>query len=293
MGGFSEIFPFWGCGLILFALALTIFTYKRLRYPVFILLLTIGLQILWALTAIFTRTPILIGGLFIQLIATTLFVNALRKKHMEKLTKIEADFIAQTTLLHELRQQRHDFHQYFQTLQNDRQLLKDVVQTKYNDTNELIKGESNTLAAFLYTFKEKAESRQIKINYSIQDAFSKLPIPDYDVLSLLSNILINALEASVDYQQLTAKQGEIHISCRKQSGFFIMICKNHSLPLPGTLLDTLYTKKAFSTKGMHHEGLGSQRINYLVEKYHGSLDFSLIDNIFTLKVKIIDLKNNE
>ncbi len=87
----------------------------------------------------------------------------------------------------------------------------------------------------------------------------------------------------------TGEAGKVLCKSRKQSGIWIIICQNDTMPLKEEVIETIYTKKSFSTKGGNHEEIGSQELNRIVKKYQGTLDFSAIDNTFILKIKIPDI----
>ncbi|HLU21766.1 MAG TPA: GHKL domain-containing protein [Bacillaceae bacterium] len=116
-----------------------------------------------------------------------------------------------------------------------------------------------------------------------------MPLSEYELVSLIGNILDNAMDAACEYKD-SGKQGNIFFSCRKQSGIWILVCQNSTVPLQNETIERIFTKRSQSTKGGNHEGIGTQQIMYIVKKHDGTLDFTAIDETFTLKIKIPDVK---
>ncbi|MGM9986830.1 MAG: hypothetical protein ACI35O_06305 [Bacillaceae bacterium] len=73
----------------------------------------------------------------------------------------------------------------------------------------------------------------------------------------------------------------------------MLICKNHSVPIPTHILDSLYKKSGKTTKQGKHEGLGTTIIQGVVEKYKGFLDFVHKDEELLVKIKGISLYKSE
>ena len=68
------------------------------------------------------------------------------------------------------------------------------------------------------------------------------------------------------------------------------MCKNDTLPLRNDIIERIFTNRSISTKFGEHEGIGTQQIMRIVKAHEGMLDFSVIKNTFTLKIKIPDVR---
>jgi len=221
------------------------------------------------------------GGLFFYAACRT-------ERQQEQIAEeLRQGYEQQTWLLDELRAQRHDLNKQLAAASAaGSESYKHALQERYYRMDRIIRNEDHLIAGALYAAVEQAEQMQLDLTYSIQHRLSDLPCRDQESVSLISNILSNALEAAQSFQQETGEKARIQFSCRKQSGLWLLTCRNDSLPLDEAVLDGLYTRKALSTKGQGHEGFGTQQIARIVKAHQGMLDFSMIGSTFTLKLKI-------
>lgn len=156
----------------------------------------------------------------------------------------------------------------------------------YKETNLSIQGERGSVAGVLHQGYRKGKAKGIEIVYDLETAISSLPLKDSDLTALIGNIIGNALDACKEWQEATGKQSHITLQAYKRSGLFILNCKNDTLPLPNSVLDHLFTKRAKTTKLGNHKGLGTQIIADIVKKHNGHLDYVYKDETFTLHIKL-------
>ncbi|MBS4178916.1 GHKL domain-containing protein [Bacillus sp. FJAT-49731] len=269
-----------------------LFEFNRKPVPCSWKVITAGMHSSWLLAAILTDSPYITVGLLLQLGALK-FMSLRFRSEMDKNKVMIGNYEQQTNLLHELRQQRHDLQKYTAVLQHTENIdtYKNEIRDRYTEIDDLLRGESNVGAGVLFSYHDQARDKGISLDYHIQQAVSGLPLSDYELVSFISNMLTNALEAAEEYQTKTKKQAEIVFHSRKQTGFWIITCKNHTMPLENETIERIYTKRAHTTKGGSHEGIGTQQIMRIVKKHHGVLDFIAAENNFTLKIKIPDMQN--
>ena len=193
-----------------------------------------------------------------------------------------------------VREERHDFLKHVSSvhfmlennqLEEARNYLDDMVGT-YKQTNLSIKGERGAVAGILHTMHKKAQSSGIEMVYDFDLPLSTLPLHDKEMVALIGNLLSNSIEASIAWQLEHKKPPQITLQFYKRSGLFLLICKNHTLPIPTQILDGLFITYGKTTKGEEHEGLGTKLIHDMVKQHLGFLDFTCKDGEFLIKIKI-------
>lgn len=269
---------------------LNLIEFKRRTYPTAVKWMAVLLHLAWLTAAILTNIPVLAVGMLWQFIGIMLIHRAFAKEASQSYAELERSYEQQTQLLDELRQQRHDLHKHLAALEygsgeSDNAYRKALLK-RHSKIDQVLKNENHIVAGALYASLQEAERHQVDLTLSMQHPLSGLPLTRLDLVSLIGNMLTNAIEAAAEYRQKTGNDANVQLSCRKQSGIWILVCQNDSVPLADDILDRLYTSRAKSTKGGNHEGLGTWQIKQIVKSHDGTLDFSLIDNQYTLKIKI-------
>ena len=193
-----------------------------------------------------------------------------------------------------VRSERHDFLKHISAIhftlekgeyKEAKQYLDELV-GKYEETNLSIKGEKGVVAGVLNDAYRRAKKISFSPYFDLDIPISSLPMKDVDIVSLISNLLSNALDACEEWQQKREQPPQLSLEFSKRSGLYILICSNSSLPIPTEILDRLYHTYGLTTKGEEHEGLGTKIIHDIVESYHGFLDFTYKKEQFTVKIKI-------
>ncbi|MFB9830260.1 sensor histidine kinase [Lederbergia wuyishanensis] len=251
---------------------------------------TIVMQFFWLLAAFLSSTSYITLGVVLPL-ASLYFMRTSLHKEREKLLVLTANYEQQMELLFELRKQRHDLQKHTTALLHagsDEYLSE--IHSHYTQIDGILRGESNVVAGALYAYNEQAREKGVSLEYHIQHAISGLPLSEYELISFIGNILENSIDAAYDYSVASSELGKINFYCRKQSGIWIIICKNDTLPLDDHTIERIFTSKSISTKTGDHEGIGTQEIMRIVKAHKGTLDFSVIGDEFTLKIKIPDVR---
>ncbi|GIN73927.1 hypothetical protein J14TS2_44020 [Bacillus sp. J14TS2] len=252
--------------------------------------ITVILQLCWFMASFGTATPFLLLGMVLQTIALQ-FYQITFLKEQGKTEEIIKNYKQQTTLLHELRRQRHDLQKHVSAILHadgnspDTESYTQEVASRFTALDKVLHNESNIIAGCLYACKKQAEENDVVLDYQLHQALSGLPLAEYELIALVGNILENAIEAAA-----VVPGGKVVLSCRKQSGIFIIVCRNHTLPIENRILERIYTAKAESSKRGNHGGFGTQEIQRIVKNHQGSLDFSFIKDQFTLKIKLPDVR---
>lgn len=193
-----------------------------------------------------------------------------------------------------VRSERHEFLKHVSSIhfmlengQNEeaRLYLNELV-SGYEETNLSIKGERGVVAGVLHQMYQRAQKAGVSIVYDLDIPVSSLPLADKKIVTLIGNLLANSIDACEEWQQHHQQQAHLTLQFYKRSGLFLLICKNHSLPIPTNILDELFQSYGKTTKSGNHEGLGTKLIKDIVEEHQGFLDFVYKDEEFTVKIKI-------
>ncbi|WP_231687689.1 sensor histidine kinase [Bacillus sp. CHD6a] len=193
-----------------------------------------------------------------------------------------------------VRSERHDFLKHVSAvhfmLENDKapeaKLYLDDLVENYEETNYSIRGERGVVAGVLHQMYRRGKAAGVSVVYDLDLPLSTLPIGDQQIVGLLGNLLDNSLDACEEWQRERGGQAILTLQFYKRSGLYILICRNHTLPVPVNVLDSLFDTYGHTTKGGGHEGLGTKIMKDIVEEHQGFLDFVCKDEEFTVKIKI-------
>ncbi|AMA50988.1 sensor histidine kinase [Bacillus inaquosorum] len=153
---------------------------------------------------------------------------------------------------------------------------------QYSQYDRFLKGENAYVAGVIYDFLEKARVSGITVSLHMHTPLSSLPFSPADQVSLVGNILENALDSAAETQE----KAEIKLETSLRSGLYVLICENSTPGMDPKVLDTLYQSFGRSTKSGPHEGMGTYIIQKLVKSAFGRLDFTYRHPVFRLEIKI-------
>jgi len=237
------------------------------------------------------------GYLFIVLAAVVFFAYGTKcERELKSIRLVTVETKAQQQQFNEVfqavRKERHDYLKHIAALQfmleNDdmaeaKRYLATVV-NGYEETNLSIKGERGAVAAVLHEASKQARVQGIALNYRFDVPCSQLPLTDQQLVSLIGNILENAIHAAGQWQRQYGTQAFVDMELMKRSGLFILQCTNSTLPLPNQIADGLFEREGLTTKD-GHDGLGTTIIADVVKQCNGHLDFTYDKETFALKLK--------
>lgn len=98
-----------------------------------------------------------------------------------------------------------------------------------------------------------------------------------DLCVILFNLLDNAMEACLRCKRQTGKPSRIEVTIRRIHQFLIIKIQNPCIP-PRKLFGIFPTTKADA----RHHGIGLRNVREKVEKYNGSLEIEVTNDIFTV-----------
>lgn len=135
--------------------------------------------------------------------------------------------------------------------------------------------------ALLQAKLRKAEELGCTIDYSRFLLPQDMKIDAMDFSVMMANLIDNAIEATV---QVEPEKRTITMHAALFKGYLNVIVQNPTAVSVNT--DKLTTTK----KDKAHHGFGVENVRMLVEKYHGSTNFSWEDYVFTAKIVLYTLQ---
>lgn len=119
------------------------------------------------------------------------------------------------------------------------------------------------LDTILNTKFAEAEKKDIKVNAEIK-AITKIPVADYDLCIIITNLFDNAIEAC---EYVSKENKKIRITVQSMNHVFIIKIENSIGRKPIKYGDSYRTTK--ENKRIH--GIGLESVRAAVDKYHGTL----------------------
>ena len=122
------------------------------------------------------------------------------------------------------------------------------------------------------------EAQRQGIEIDVNAEFPKdCNITSDDLCVILFNLLDNAMEACLRRMRQTGNPPRIEVTIRRIHQFLIIKIQNPCIP-PRKLFGIFPTTKADA----RHHGIGLRNVREKVEKYNGSLEIDVEDDVFTI-----------
>jgi len=269
-------------GLILFvniiAITIVVWMYGNLHLKdnFYIFLITISISTLSVLQII----------LFLNI-----FKNAIKESEKDKLLfqyEIGSKYYSQINdILEEMRIIKHNLKNsliimdtYSKTNQNDK--LQKYIDDLIGDTDVYIVpkiDEENIITSYLNYKVEQAKSRNIKVQIENR-LITEILIDKTDICQVLGNIMDNAIEAN-------EKNNDKYINIFLYNNEDYMIIKSEN-PTNQPLIKKNNEISTTKENAKHH-GLGLKSIIKIAEKYEGSMEAEVVEELFKIKVIFLNI----
>lgn len=163
-----------------------------------------------------------------------------------------------------------DYEQAFQ--------LSSELKSKLNTSIITCYTKSNILNAILTEKMELAKEHKIQMNLDIRPDLSMEEIAPTDLVSILANLLDNAIDACKKCEHFRIL--ELTIATKNEDNFYLILLKNRFSKPPKRLHGNFVTSK----NGSNLHGTGTKSIRHAVETNHGDIDYSIEDDFFVTTV---------
>lgn len=199
--------------------------------------------------------------------------SRLEKRHSENIILLEQELNSQT----------QEMRRY---LCNLKRLLAShsygELEDRESEIDSLFEEEENILTGntiFDIVLNQKiswAKQREIHFQVNIQKIESQA-MEETDIVSLLSNLLDNACEAA---EKCDVDKRYIYLEIKSQDAYLFIMTENPYQELSIGTGKHLHTTK--KNRSMHGRGMGC--IRSIAQKYGGSMQYSVKDSLFTVRV---------
>lgn len=189
----------------------------------------------------------------------------------------------------ETRQMWHDFHNHLLAIQalnesGDREGASRYVRelTEQIDHNLLpVKTGCNPVDLLLFKKNQLAVQQGVRCRFAVGASLAKTGIAEFDLCSILGNLLDNALEASAEPGM---EERVIELAIRRQNEMLYISCSNpykgERIPENGQLATTKADKS--------RHGIGLASVSRIARKYHGIVKVQTENQIFQVQVLLND-----
>lgn len=176
---------------------------------------------------------------------------------------------------------RHDFKNHLIVLdsyaeQNKITELRDYISkvSSFLNTSKLISTENDLVSSILNTKNAACEKKGI--SFSANCNFAHIHISDFAIITILGNILDNAITAASK-----TEHGEVAFSLNELNGYLEISCQNNH---DGNIKEKNgeFTSTKADTGGLH--GLGISNVRDCVESLRGTTDISYDDRTFSVTI---------
>lgn len=236
------------------------------------------------------RRIILVPILLLIFLITNGFLLFLLKKVFilnRKHEKLSLEMIKYDHLEHDLkmyRQHRHDVKNHltvmYELVQNEKyndlkEYTKNFIQTTSNKLRQINTG-SDELDVLIYNKIDLAKELKIDIDYHCQASLSLRHHSVIDIISIVSNLLDNALDANKKINDPSERM--ISVNIHEDQLDYVFVITNAFIQ---TSNPNWFLKDGFTTKtDKANHGLGIGIVNKLVDKYDGKVSIDIFNKKF-------------
>lgn len=247
------------------------------------------LRLLYTVFGFVFLTLLLLSYLLFYHMASSLNRNARLRLENQFLSMQQARYDSLLTTTRQIRQARHDLRHHFHVLAgfasqgNMEGIVDYLAQVQGNiPTGDLGLCENAVVDSVAGYFAPLYKENGIPLSF-VLDLPRSLPVPDADLCSILSNLLENAMEASL---RTAPEKRKVQVSARLHSGNMVL------LSVENTYDGEVREKNGvFLSSKRPGEGIGLQAVRHTAEKSGGYVRFHYGDGVFTANVMLRGANN--
>lgn len=248
------------------------------------------LRLLYIFFSFLFLALLLLSYLLFYLMASSLNRNDRLRLENQFLSMQQARYDSLLTTTRQIRQARHDMRHHFHVLQgfaaqgNMAGILDYLAEVQGNiPAGDLGLCENAVVDSVAGYFAPLYRENGIPLSFSLDLPYD-LPVPDTDLCSVLSNLLENALEASL---RTAPEKRSVRVSACLRSGNMLLLSVENSYD--GEVREK---NGVFLSSKRPGEGIGLQAVRHTAEKNGGYSRFHYGDGVFTANVMLRGGKRN-
>ena len=179
----------------------------------------------------------------------------------------------------QLRAQRHDhlnqLHVISGLLEGEEyDALRDYIKPICHElerTGKAIRTDSAAINALFAAKIGEAERNGVHLILEVSSSLAALPLPDWDLVRILANLIDNAITASLrsDETEKTPKP-TVTVQVSENACQYLFEVRNNGAGIPEENRERIFSA-GFSTKKESGHGMGLYIVKQLLQKYHGML----------------------
>jgi len=242
------------------------------------------LRLLYILFSFVFLVLLLLSYLLFYLMASSLNRNARLRLENQFLSMQQTRYDSLLTTTRQIRQARHDLRHHFHVLQgfaaqgNMEGIMDYLAEVQGNiPTGDLGLCENAVVDSVAGYFAPLYRENGIPLSFRL-DLPRDLPVPDSDLCSVLSNLLENAMEASL---RTAPEKRKVQMSARLRSGNMLLLSVENSYD--GEVREK---NGVFLSSKRSGEGIGLQAVQHTAEKNGGYCRFHYGEGVFTANVML-------
>jgi len=204
-------------------------------------------------------------------------VLIMHKKQRLHLLQLQESLKNLEQLNFELRAARHDYLNHLQVVYGLLELeeyedLKKYLTPVYKGimkTGKALKTSKPALNALLKAKMEEAEGKEIDVYVEVKSDLQKLPVEDWQLCKVLSNLIDNAMTALSE----TTEERKLEIDINEDRENYLFTISNNGTAIPKEHLENIF-KRGFSTKKESGHGMGLAIVSDIVKENRGNISVS-------------------
>lgn len=242
------------------------------------------LRLLYTVFGFVFLALLLLSYLLFYHMASSLNRNARLRLENQFLSMQQARYDSLLTTTRQIRQARHDLRHHFHVLagfaaQGNMEGIMDYLIQVQGDipAGDLGLCENAVVDSVAGYFSPLYRENGIPLSFGL-DLPRSLPVPDADLCSVLSNLLENAMEASL---RTASEKRKVQVSARLHSGNMVLLSVENNYD--GEVREK---NGVFLSSKRPGEGIGLQAVRHTAEKSGGYVRFHYGDGVFTANVML-------
>ena len=156
--------------------------------------------------------------------------------------------------------------------------LMDELRSRYTHVDQIVYCNNSVINIILANKKSEAEANNIETHIKIKDSLDNIPITDFDISTVICNLLDNAIRGCINSEQSNPRM-VIEI-LQKNQHIVVRVLNSCKINMVVESTDRIETTKS---KTQTH-GLGMPIVAEIARKYHGDFVASAQNGIFTATV---------
>lgn len=246
------------------------------------------LRLLYTIFGFVFLALLLLSYLLFYHMASSLNRNARLRLENQFLSMQQSRYDSLLTTTRQIRQARHDLRHHLHVLQgfaaqgNMEGIVDYLAQVQGNiPTGDLGLCENVVVDSVAGYFAPLYRENGIPLSFRL-DLPRSLPVPDTDLCSVLSNLLENAMEASL---RTAPEKRNVRVSARLHSENMLLLSVENSYDV-----EVQERNGVFLSSKRSGEGIGLQAVQHTAEKNGGYCRFHYGDGVFTANVMLRGVK---